>query len=159
MNNPRVWIKSISAMVILAGFSPIAQAEFSTSNGADLVLGQDTFGNRYPDAADKHTAADSLYYPKGVTACGDWMFVADSYNRRVVGYRKLGPDNFAKTAQLVLGKNDLTSNNYASNQPVSAATMNYPSGIQCDGTDLYVVDSNYHRILIFKNVAHLPIGT
>lgn len=150
-------IVSLTAALVSAGGPFLSHADFETTDTTQLVLGQDSPSKGYPDAADAHTAANSLWNPKSITACGNWMFVADSSNWRVLGFYKLG-SSYKKIPDLVLGKNDFTSNDIAINPLADANKMKSPYGIHCDGTNLFVADSGYNRVLIFKDAAHFPVS-
>jgi hypothetical protein len=152
------WIAvSLTAALVSAGGPFLAHADFVTTDTTQLVLGQDSPSKGYPDAADAHTAANSLWNPKSITACGNWMFVADSFNWRLLGFYKEG-SGYKKIPDLVLGKTNFTSNNIALNPLADADRMRYPYGIHCDGTNLFVADAGYNRVLVFKDAAHFPIS-
>jgi hypothetical protein len=157
----RSLIKKLGVAALVNSFALAGHADFTPTDSAGVVLGQPSADKNFMDAANQHTAANSLYYPWGVTACGNWMFVADYYNQRVVGYYKDSdnPLHFKDTATLVLGKSDLVTNAFTTNQFASKNTLYYPTGLHCDGTNLYVMDTSYNRVLIFKNAGTLPEGT
>lgn len=84
----RSLIKKLGVAALVNSFVLAGHADFTPTDSAGVVLGQPSAEKNFMDAANQHTAANSLYYPWGATACGNWMFVADYYNQRVVGYYK-----------------------------------------------------------------------
>ncbi len=110
---------------------------------ADLVLGQPTMTANM--ANEGGLGARSLQYPFGVSVSGGRLFVADSYNHRVLVWNSI-PAVDRQAADVVLGQPTMDSN-AANNGGVSADSLNLPYGVSSDGTRLFVVDTNNHRLL------------
>jgi sugar lactone lactonase YvrE len=99
--------------------------------------------------------AGSLYGPQRVVvdSAGD-VWVADSANRRVLGYDD--PKRFDTTADRVLGQPSFVSavENYTGQ--ISAMGMTVPVGMAVDANrDVYVCDSDNSRVLLYTS----PTGT
>lgn len=83
------------------------------------------------------------------------MFVADTSNSRVLRYPKEG-DDFSIIPNLVLGKDSFSKNTYTNKQTSAYdAVLNSPLDVFCDGENLFVADSSYNRVLIWKNAVSL----
>jgi uncharacterized protein (TIGR03437 family) len=117
-----------------------------TSNGAnaDLVLGQSNFTNYLPG-----TTQSALRYPNGVTIFGGRLFVADTYNHRVLIYNTI-PTSSNVNADIVIGQPNFTSHNCPTTP--SASTMCDPTSVTTDGTRLIVTDLGNNRVLIFNHI-------
>jgi hypothetical protein len=88
---------------------------------------------------------------------GTWLAVADAGNSRVLIWTTMPTTNFAP-ANLVLGQgaftlnaaNDDSQDGSSSGTP-SAQSIWTPTGVYFYGTQLFVVDSNNNRCLIFDS--------
>jgi len=111
----------------------------------DLVLGQ-------PDASSVqenrggHCSASTLYWPFGIAVIGSEFWVADTGNRRVLGWRGGIPDP-DQPADIVLGQPDGAARDENRGGPAGPASFRWPHDIT--GTDdlLLVADAGDHRIL------------
>jgi uncharacterized protein (TIGR03437 family) len=110
------------------------------------------------------TAAGSAVPPEGIAVLGNNLFVADTGNSRIVKYDTPDkwPDEcapgtavcaagtvFSPPILQFIGQPDGQSN--AANQgqrEASASSLNGPSAIAFAGSDLYVVDTFNHRLLV-----------
>lgn len=124
----------------------------STSGApADLVLGQTGFTSCVENDADGNGTRDSapgastLWNPTGVWTDGTRLVVADSYNNRVLVWNTF-PTRNGQPADLVLGQPDFTSRKLA----VSATGMNAPTFLAATGLQLFVADSQSHRVLVWN---------
>lgn len=122
----------------------------SKSNGAnaDGVLGQSSFITRYSGRARQN----EMYHPAGV--CVDQngtLWVADSYNNRVLRFDNATNKPNGADADGVLGQVDFNSR-------ISRATrsnLSKPVDVAIDISGrLYIADSTNDRILIFDNAAN-----
>jgi hypothetical protein len=130
---------------------------------ADLVLGQGNFthdaGNddNQDGVTDNNPSARTLSYPYMLDSDGTWLAVADAGNSRVLIWTTMPTTNFAP-ANLVLGQgaftlnaaNDDSQDGSSSGTP-SAQSIWTPTGVYFYGTQLFVVDSNNNRCLIFDS--------
>jgi NHL repeat-containing protein len=119
-----------------------------TINGApaDVVVGQADFNTG--DIPSPPTA-QSLNRPFAVTSDGTRLFVADTFNNRVLVYSPF-PTTNNPAASFVLGQSDFVHGDAnAGNLGPSAQTLSNPYGLFVSGTKLYVSDFNNARVLIF----------
>ncbi len=123
----------------------------STSNArADVVVGQPDFVT-----VSSGAAADKMNYPAGLYSDGTRLYVADTYNHRVLIYNTIPTANNS-AADIVIGQQDFTSN--TANQGMSLPgpnTLSYPFGVYSNGTKLFVSDYSNHRVLVY-NISSLP---
>jgi serine/threonine-protein kinase len=96
------------------------------------------------------TSASSLRDPQGLAAGGEWVFVSDVGNDRVLGYTQPLPTlSDIPAAALVLGQKDFDAHEEKS--PPTKRTLSRPTGLALDvGRQmLYVVDEGHFRVLAF----------
>lgn len=115
----------------------------------DWCLGQDSLlavgANRGGGAA-----ADSLSWPYGLAWIEGWLFVADTGNRRVLGWRGL-PDH-DRPADLVLGQPDFTSRAENRGGPPGPDSFRWPHAVAKAGEMLLVADAGNHRLLGWRGL-------
>ena len=119
-----------------------------TTNGApaDVVVGQADFNSG--DLPNPPTA-QSLNRPFGVVSDGTRLFVADTFNNRVLVYSPF-PTTNNPTASFVIGQADFThGDSNAGHLSPSAQTLSNPYGLFISGSQLFVSDFNNSRVLIF----------
>ncbi|KKP75480.1 MAG: Conserved repeat domain protein [candidate division WS6 bacterium GW2011_GWF1_35_23] len=110
---------------------------------ADLVLGQPDFVT-----SATGTTQNGLYYPLTAEVVGGKIYIADSYNHRVVVHNSFPTSNNAN-ANLVLGHADFVRRNYNDGGDY---IFNAPyHHIAADGKFL-VADGFNHRILIWNSI-------
>ncbi len=124
-----------------------------TVNGqpADVVLGQANFTS---NAALSPTQT-SLRAPSGVWIFGGKLYVADTFDNRVLIYNQIPTKNNAP-ADLVLGQTsftsfvqpDLTKNSGIAN----AVNMQTPVSVTTDGTRLFVADLAENRVMVWNKI-------
>jgi hypothetical protein len=95
------------------------------------------------------TASNTLDDPTGLAIAGNYLFVGDSNNNRVLGYFLPGMAQGAAAA-IVLGQSDFNSAIAASTS--NATTMVSPQGIGFDGQHFAVADSGNSRVLVYNSV-------
>ncbi|HHY68094.1 MAG TPA: hypothetical protein GX517_13030 [Alicyclobacillus sp.] len=112
----------------------------------DRVLGQPDLDSTEPNRGAE-AGPLGFYWPYGFAYVNGWFYVADTGNRRVLGWRGL-PDGHSPP-DLVLGQPDMYS--YAENRGrgVGADTFRWPHAVVGDSTTLYVADAGNHRVLGF----------
>jgi hypothetical protein len=119
----------------------------------DLVLGQRDFTHCAVNDADGDGTKDStpgpttLWNPTGVWTDGTRLVVADSYNHRVLIWNTF-PTRSGQPANAVLGQKDFTSNAPA----LSDTGMDTPLTVAATGAQLFVADSENHRVLIWNEL-------
>jgi uncharacterized protein (TIGR03437 family) len=124
-----------------------------TVNGqpADVVVGQPNFTSN----AALPPSQTSLRAPSGVWIYNGALFVADSYDDRVLIYNKIPTTNGAP-ASLVLGQTSFT----AFVQPdltqvtgvATPSTMQTPVSVTTDGTRLFVADLAENRVMVWNTI-------
>jgi DNA-binding beta-propeller fold protein YncE len=118
----------------------------SQDSTPDRVFGQPDMSSTAPNAGGA-ISADGLHSPSGVALDGAGnLYVADSNNHRVLVY--LDPLQGDGRADLVFGQGGDFTTGEANEGGVSAASLNYPYGLQVDAAGtLYVADADNNRIL------------
>ena len=117
----------------------------NSSTPPDLVLGQPNDSTVEPNMGGPCSAA-SLYWPFGIGIVGSLFWVADTGNRRVLGWRGGVPEN-GRAADVVLGQPDASSREENRGQPVGPASFRWPHAITGSDDRLLVADAGDHRVL------------
>jgi len=104
-------------------------------------------------------AASSLFGPRGVCAAGGGsLWVSDTGHHRVLGWRQ-APTRDGQAADILLGQPAFDREGRNARRPVSALTLNVPTGIAACADGLAVADAWNHRVLIWHRVplaSHQP---
>jgi hypothetical protein len=123
-----------------------------TTNGvsADLVLGQGDFNHNAINGGNSTPTASNLFMPYGLWSDGTRLVVTDFSNNRVLIWNTFPTTNGAP-ADLVLGQSDFTHNlsNGGFNTP-TASTLQEPSHVTSNGTQLFLSDTYNNRVLIWN---------
>ncbi|TFY96685.1 NHL repeat-containing protein [Ramlibacter humi] len=125
----------------------------SSSQPADVVLGQSTFAMSQLDDDDQDGTAETtptsrtLFSPSSVLVNGEQLLVADSDNHRVLVWNTFPATNF-KPADAVIGQPSFTSNTLGA---ASASTFHGPAGMALYRDQLLVVDEQNNRVLAFPS--------
>jgi hypothetical protein len=115
----------------------------SNQQAATVVLGQpDMVSNASNNGG---LSEKSLAAPSGVWSDGTRLYVADSGNSRVLVWNTI-PTSNQQEADGVLGQPDFASGT-ENNGGLGALTLRGPSGLYCDGVQLYVSDTGNNRVL------------
>jgi hypothetical protein len=135
-----------------------------TTNGvpADVVLGQSSFtscvaNDTFRTGATGTASAETLNYPAGLWSDGTRLIVADSFNNRILIWSSF-PASSSAPADIVLGQNDFThrtgNDDLQSNATgtATARTFFFPYLIDSNGNQLFAVDSNNNRVLIWNSI-------
>jgi len=115
----------------------------STSQPANLVLGQTAFGS-----SGAGCTGASLNNPSDVAVAGTRLIVADRNNNRVLIWNSI-PTTSGASANVVLGQPDFTT---CASVSASAQALNTPVGVWTDGTRLIVADRGNNRVLIWNSI-------
>lgn len=110
------------------------------------VLGQPDGVNVEPNAGAEPTLS-SFYWPFGFAVVGDCFWVADTGNRRVLGWKGPHVPEPGRPADMLLGQDTpgLREDNRGGKPgPVS---FRWPHAIAGDAKTLYVADAGDHRVL------------
>jgi hypothetical protein len=110
----------------------------------DYALGQPDLSSIEPNqGAD--TRGNTLYWPYGFGFAGKWFYIADTGNRRVLGWHGFPfPDQMP---HLILGQADEFGKDENRGGPVSARSFRWPHAIAGNSEVLYVTDAGNHRVL------------
>ena len=127
-----------------------------TTNGqpADVVIGQADFTHVAINETGSLTTptSQSLYYPADVRVIGGKLYIADTWNNRVLIFNTIPTANHA-AADLVLFQPNMTSN--LPNEGLASPALNtsyYPDSLESDGTKLAIADYFNNRALIFNSL-------
>lgn len=117
-----------------------------TGASASVFLGLTEFGTE----SDYECIASEMNYPEGLFITHNKLFVADTYNHRVLVWNAV-PTTWSVAPDYVLGQPDTeTCEDY--DDPTSLI-MNEPHGIWSDGTRLVIADSGFDRVLIWNDIS------
>jgi hypothetical protein len=109
------------------------------------AIGQDTLdGDQSQRGADQPHGL-GLYWPYGVSYINGWLWIADTGNRRVLGWRGLPDAN--RTPDVVLGQPDFLHNDENRGGAPNASSFRWPHAITAFGATLVVADAGNHRVL------------
>jgi uncharacterized protein (TIGR03437 family) len=110
--------------------------------GASVVIGQPDFTH-----FDVNLTQTGFRTPNGVATDGHILAVADTDNNRVLIWKTIPATNGAP-ADIVLGQPDFTT----AVPGLSSKSMRGPQGVWIQGTRLFVVDTQNHRVLVWNNI-------
>lgn len=111
----------------------------------DVVLGQPDFTTNTAG-----TTQSSLRAPEGVWIQNGKLFVADTFNNRVLIWNTI-PTSNNQPADIVLGQTSFTSGTKPGDT-TSATQLSNPVSVTSDGTRLYVSDLGDNRVLIWNAI-------
>ena len=111
----------------------------------DLVLGQPDAGSVEPNAGGPCSSA-TLYWPFGFALLGGRFWVADTGNRRVLGWSDGIPEP-GRPADIVLGQPGPSAREENRGGVVGPASFRWPHAITGTGDLLLVADAGDHRVL------------
>ncbi|MBO0820755.1 MAG: hypothetical protein J2P26_07895, partial [Nocardiopsaceae bacterium] len=124
----------------------------------DLVLGQDGLGGVEPNRAGRSAgagwsgkegepSASSFYWPFGVAVVGGRFYVADTGNRRVLGWSGGVPSSPSAEPDLVLGQPDEASREENRGGEPTGSSFRWPHALCGTGQTLLIADAGNHRVL------------
>ncbi len=108
------------------------------------AIGQPVLADAHPNAGGT-VQGNTLYWPYGLGMVGGWFWIADTGNRRVLGWPHVPQPGEA--AHVVLGQDDAQTALENRGGAVSASSFRWPHAITGDAHTLYVADAGNHRIL------------
>jgi hypothetical protein len=125
---------------------------------ADLVLGQSDFTSCDKNAPGNTPTNQNFDHPSGVWSDGEKLVVLDHYNHRALIWTRF-PTSNGQAADLVLGQGDFTHNAFnddnqdnIANVAPTARTLSHPDrGIDFNGIQLCIADSENSRVLIWDS--------
>ncbi|MGV9709955.1 hypothetical protein ACWDTI_04755 [Gordonia sp. NPDC003424] len=113
---------------------------------ADLVLGQPDLTSVEPNRGGNADAC-SFYWPFGVGFVDSGFWVADTGNRRVLGWLDGLPSRPDHAADVILGQPDPAVREENRGGPANARSFRWPHAIADLGGALLVADAGNHRVL------------
>lgn len=116
----------------------------------DYAIGQRDLELAEPNRGQVSASAESLYWPYGFGFAGGWFWIADTGNRRVLGWPALPEAN--EPAHVVLGQPDATSGEENRGGAVNARSFRWPHAIAGDERRLFVADAGNHRVLGWDSI-------
>jgi uncharacterized protein (TIGR03437 family) len=156
----------VVVLPVTTGTQNCAQAPGTVLGSATRLLGQDTFKMQQPNLIEGRefyfltgTSSGSAVADAGVAVDNNsavpHLYVADTYNNRVLGFKDFRSLTAGSKADLVLGQPDFSSGlcNITNNpNAMTAATLCRPAGLVVDANgDLYVADTGNNRVLRFPS--------
>jgi hypothetical protein len=116
-----------------------------SSTPPDLILGQPDDVTVEPNAGGA-CSASSLYWPFGIAVVGTRFWVADTGNRRVLGWDSGIPEP-GRPADVVLGQPDPTRREENRGDRIGPSSFRWPHDIAGRDDLLLVADAGNHRVL------------
>lgn len=132
-----------------------------SNNGvpADLVLGQKNFYSREVNGGLGGNRCDAvgMFFPTDVVFGRKGLFVSDSGNNRVLGWKEMPTEN-GQPADFVIGQKTFTENKFNRNGDPLHCTLNDPYGLfleedpedEEDPGKLYICDRGNARVVIWE---------
>ncbi|UXA19943.1 NHL repeat-containing protein [Mycobacterium sp. SMC-4] len=111
----------------------------------DVVLGQPDAGSVEPNAG-RPCSAQTFFWPFGVAVLGDRFWVADTGNRRVLGWEG-GIPGPGEPADIVLGQPSSSAREENRGEGVGPRSFRWPHAIAGTADLLLVADAGDHRVL------------
>lgn len=110
----------------------------------DRILGQSDLTGISPNRG-REVGPTGFYWPYGFAFVNGWFYVADTGNRRVLGWKGIPEDG--RVPDLILGQPDGYANQENRGKGVGPDTFRWPHAIAGDGRTLYIADAGNHRVL------------
>lgn len=108
------------------------------------AIGQGSLDEVAPNRGGTITGA-SLYWPYGAGTAGGWFWIADTGNRRVLGWPSLPEPGVP--AEVVLGQASAVEGDENRGGEPTARSFRWPHAITGDADTMYVADAGNHRLL------------
>lgn len=112
-----------------------------------IILGQDGPDEVQPNRGAAVPARDSLYWPFGVAVVAGRFYVADTGNRRVLGWSGGLPAGPGEEPDIILGQPDAASREENRGGAPGPASFRWPHAITGTSGTLLIADAGNHRIL------------
>ena len=145
--NPSDQTQPITVAYTVESFSPLF---YSTYMPAAVVVGQSSFVTGSINQGGS-AAANTLRSPAQTLVVNGKLLIADSQNNRVLVFNAI-PTTDNASADVVIGQTSLTGTLENQGGAVAANTLDRPSGLATDGTRLFVLDRDNHRVLVYNTV-------
>ena len=116
---------------------------------ADIVIGQDSFSSNSQNKG-KEVSDTSLFWPYSVNVIDGNLWITDTGNRRVLGWKGIPDRN--KPADILLGQDNFFTNLENRGKSVDKNTFRWCHGIDGNNERLYIADAGNHRVLGWKPI-------
>ena len=117
---------------------------------ADRVLGQFDFSHNAANLIDGYGLANAESVAIDASASPNRLYVADTFNNRILGYKDVTTLANGGAADLVIGQPDFISGTLDYNG-VTAESLSEPIGVAVDASgNLYVADNGNNRVLEYN---------
>jgi hypothetical protein len=117
----------------------------TSDTAPDIVIGQSDFVSVEPNRGGGCSAL-SMYWPFGIAVVGSSFWVADTGNRRVLGWRN-GIPEANQPADVILGQPDESSNSENRGGDAGPASFRWAHDIAGNEDVLLIADAGDHRVL------------
>ena len=114
----------------------------------DVVLGQADFASGASNRGADGPSDASLFWPYGVHWDGARLWVADSGNRRVLGWSGL-PERNGAPAERILGQRDFGCRDENGGGEPSASSLRWPHAVATWRGRLCVADAGNNRVMVW----------
>lgn len=122
----------------------------SSGEAPDYCIGQDSLESVQPNRGQTSPSRRSLYWPYGMGFAGGWFWIADTGNRRVLGWPGLPESD--EPAAVVLGQESEHDGEENRGKDVSPSSFRWPHAIAGDADRLLIADAGNHRVLSWSPV-------
>ena len=140
--------KFCTIVILLVTIADFSFAQWTNGKSADVVIGKPNFNLGYANTVDGKALSGP--YDVATDPTTGKVFIADYYLNRVLRFSSANAAVSNSLAEGVLGQPDLTG----SVAGTTASTMHGPWSLAFDARgNLYVDDSQNHRILRFNNAS------
>lgn len=148
---PQIGLSVLLAGLAIALLVTTRLTATSEDTVADRVLGQTVFtSNTAGGGASAQSAPSSIAVDRVATP--NHLYVADTRNNRVLGYRDAAAFASGAAADLVIGQPNFCSTACNSAGAAGAASLCSPSDVAVDGLgNLYVADAGNNRVLEYDD--------
>ncbi|MEZ6096831.1 MAG: NHL repeat-containing protein [Pirellulaceae bacterium] len=116
----------------------------------DYAIGQSDLGSVSANRGANLPSANSMYWPYGVYFRDGRFYVADTGNRRVLGWNSFPESD--RAADVVLGQPDFEYMDENRGGAVNARSFRWPHDLTASREGLFVADAGNHRILFWDGV-------
>ncbi len=143
-----VMLVALAALAMLALVALLPAATGDTI--ADQVLGQADFLHESPNTVDGASLSAPDFVAIDRKASPNHLYLADTANNRVLGWKNAASFTNGAAADLVIGQPDFFSSriNVTSSGPPASNTLSGPTGVAVDSNgNLYVADTGNNRVL------------
>ncbi len=151
-NCPKVYAPMLILMVsvLLVGGVWVSQTwAYTNQQAADVVVGQSNFTNN--GANQGGISASTANYPHAAFFDGTKFYTADRSNHRILIFNTLPTAN-GTAANVVVGQTAMNNSNANQGGTASSTTLNWPPGVNVQGTRLFISDNSNNRLLIYNPI-------